>query len=208
MLAQLREAAPLYGRDVMNALEGVVYATDLNGTLTFVAETAWDEFANGNGGLGLSSDVVLGVSLFDMIDGDEMRDAYRALHDDIVSGARSRVVFAYHCDAPGLERIMRMSVTRLEAHGRAVGVLYQSVLLEERIRPPASMWLRGSGAGSPAAPTVAFCSSCARVAWRDPRKVRDNVTWMSIADFHAHGGPDPASPAQHICPECKDALAN
>lgn len=208
MLAELREAAPLYGRDVMNALEGVVYATDLNGTLTFVAAGAWDEFANGNGAPGLTSDLVLGVSLFDMIDGDEIREAYRALHDDIVAGARARVVFTYRCDGPALERMMRMSVTRLELDGRAVGVLYQSVMLEERIRPPASMWLRGGDAASPAAPTVAFCSSCARVAWRDPRKPRDGLTWMSVQDFHAQGGPNPASPAQHICPECKNALAN
>ena len=55
-----RDAAPLSGRDVLNALEGVVYATDLNGILTFVAESAWEEFANGNGAPGLRADLVIG----------------------------------------------------------------------------------------------------------------------------------------------------
>jgi len=203
MLARLRDAPPLSGRDVLNALEGVVYATDLNGILTFVAEAAWEEFAKGNGAPGLRADLVIGASLFDMIDDEEMRAAYRELHDDIVGGARTRVAFTYHCDAPSMERVMRMSVTRLTVDERAVGVLYQGQLLEEHIRPPASLWLRGSPGQSPAAPMVAFCASCTRVAWRDPTRKTAALTWMSVDEFRARGGPAPASPVQHLCPNCR-----
>jgi hypothetical protein len=187
---------PLSGIDVLSALDGVVYTTDLNGIVTHVSDDSWAAFARENGAPNLTPSAVLGRRLLDMFAGDAVRNYYSAIHDAIVQGAKSRVLLSFRCDAPHMERVMRMAISALSAGGRLVAVLYQSQQIEERDR---SDWKASSLTSDQAAVSLPQCSFCNRV---EHLTDDDERRWLSADAYVRSGGETPVTPIHTICPEC------
>ncbi len=193
---------PLSATDVLGALEGVVYTTDLNGVITYVSQPSWGAFAEENGAPHIASAMgLLGRSLFTAISGPTVTAVYRSIHQDIVEGRRPQLVFTYRCDAPDRERHMRMAVSGLRSGDRLVGVLYQSQLIETMRRPPIDFL--ATGRARPPAPNlqdVLVCSFCGDVASGALDSGR--AKWVPPAAFYASVGDTPVRVVDAACPRC------
>ena len=192
---------PISAGHFLEALDGVTYVTDTEGVVRLLGVTGWCHFAAANDGLELTPVAVLGMSLFDMIAGEEVRDAYRAMHDTVVGGVRPRVCFTFRCDAPDVERWMRMSISLVRGE-RDVGVLYQSQLLRSEVRPSVALFSRElileQLKGEAGRPIVAICSYCQRVAEGDGETRR----WMDAATYYRRGGGSDVRVSHGVCDGC------
>jgi hypothetical protein len=192
---------------LLDAMEGVAYLTDPAGTLIAIGERGWNLFAAENAVPGLTARAALGTSMFDAIHGDTVRDAYRRLHDAVVTGRRAQTVFEYRCDSPIAERHMRMAISPILGPDGICAVLYQSQIVAEAPRLPVPLFAPDARLvrerQPPPAPgqMVVLCSFCQRVAWpmgaseRAPR-------WISVAEFYRRGGPEDAVVTDGICAAC------
>jgi hypothetical protein len=199
-------ASPLLSAgQLLEAMEGVAYLTDLNATILAVGKRGWSLFAVENAVPWYTADAVIGTSLFDAIDGDELRNAYRRLHAAVVARRRAETVFEYRCDSPIAERHMRMSITAVTGESGVVAVLYQSQMLAEVRRLPMPLFsadLRASQHRPPAPDRlVALCSFCQRVAWPPEADARPR-RWISAAEYYRRGGRSDAVVSDGICPAC------
>jgi hypothetical protein len=188
--------------DWLDALDGVAYLVAPSGVILGVGRNGWARFALTVGGDSPSAIDVIGQSLFDMIADDEARSAFRAIHARVASLARSALTYEYRCDAPNLERLMRMSVSALTTCGRLQGVLYQSILVWAKDRVPLEFLsnreaLREERRLS-AFPFVKICQFCAKVsmkAW--------GAEWIEPHVYYQRGGDDRVRLSHGVCPECE-----
>ena len=188
--------------DWLNALDGVAYLVAPDGTIVGVGREDWIEFAHRVGFDHPAPDEVVGRNLFDMIASPEVRGAFAAVHQRVATLAKRALSYDYRCDAPDLERFMKMSVSALTAQGRLLGVLYQSTLLSARDRVPLE-FLSDAGAALEEArvsdlPFVTICQFCADVtmkAW--------DGEWVTPTDYYRHGGPAEVRLSHGICPTCE-----
>ena len=107
-----------------------------DGTVIAVGRKGWTDFARAPGSSGPTPEAVAGRSLFEMIADPEAKRAFEAIHRRVATLATSALTYEYRCDAPDLERLMKMSVSALISEGRLFGVLYQSTLLSAKERVP------------------------------------------------------------------------
>lgn len=153
----------------------------------FIAETGgdWDRFARDNQGLRAASDRVVGHSLWDMIDGAEMRSFLNGI---FFWCRRERVGFdsLYRCDGPDEARLFRMIV---ESHDNGFLWIGHRFVTSNR-KPVAVVDLTDRLNG-------ARCDMCCHYrvgdAWIDP------FTQPSPHDF-------PSSNV--LCPSCKREARN
>lgn len=194
---------------LFNALEGVVYLTDPDGTILAVGDQGWTRFAVDNGASGLTSDSVIGMSIFTALAGEPVVDAYRRLHAAVVSGRRAAITFEYRCDSPIAERLMRMSITGITGDTAVVAVLYQSQMLSEVARPAIRLFGRGTKAArkhpEEAEQPVPLCSFCQRLLWR-PREGGRSARWIAATEFVQAGGDADTTLVETICQECADQV--
>jgi hypothetical protein len=120
---------------LLDALMGVAYIVTVRGEILAVGERHWAEFANDSQSGDLKASALLGRNLFDYIKGDAVREYYRSLHATLISGG-GRASFEYRCDAPDTERRMLMSVSSFELDSQMPLILYQSQVIDERVRVP------------------------------------------------------------------------
>lgn len=196
-----RASASAGVQDWLNALDGVAYLVAPDGTILGVGRERWADFARSAGFDGPTPDSVVGRSLFDVIVGDDVRAAYLALHRAVASLARPALTFEYRCDAPELERLMKMSMSALVAHGRLQGVLYQATLLTARDRVPLEFLRAETAMGdhdrAQTLPFVKICQFCANVtmpAW--------GGAWVAPQDYYRRGGSDEVRLSHGVCPDC------
>ena len=196
-------------RQLFNALEGVVYLTDRDGTIVAVGEHGWDRFATDNGAADLTADSVIGQSIFTALAGESVVGAYRKLHAAVASGRRVETVFEYRCDSPIAERLMRMSITAIMDDDQVVGVLYQSQMLSEVVRPALRLFAREKAANrkqrAEGESPVPLCSFCQRLLW-PPRERGRAPRWVSAVEFLQAGGSADAAVMDSICQECTDQV--
>ena len=194
---------------LFNALEGVVYLTDPKGTIMAVGEQGWMRFAADNGARGLTSDSVIGTSIFTALAGDAVVGAYRKLHAAVASGRRAETIFEYRCDSPIAERLMRMSITGITGDAAVVAVLYQSQMLSEVARPAIRMFARDTQSvrkqPAEAEQPVPLCSFCQRLLW-PPREGGRSARWIAAAEFVQAGGDADTTLVETICQECADQV--
>jgi hypothetical protein len=190
---------------LLDAMEGVAYLTDRDAMILAVGQRGWLAFATENAAPWLTAEAMVGTSLFDAIDGQASRDAWRRLHVAVASGQRTATVFEYRCDAPGAERHMRMSITAVTADGGVAAILYQSQMLAEVRRLPLPLLsadMRESlRRPPPPKHVVVLCSFCQRVAWPPPGDGRAR-RWISAVEFYRRGGPPDTAISNGICPPC------
>jgi hypothetical protein len=180
--------------DLLHALSGSSYLADPAGRIVALGGE-WSAVGRG--------DAVAGSTLFDWMDGDEVRSLYRSLHAAMLTGTRSRVTFACRCDAPDVERGMRVSLGAVRDDDRVVAVLYQFQIAYERERPPlallaprdAAARLQNEAAHDPVTP---YCSFCVRV--------RQDGAWRTPEEYYRRGGSSRVALSHGVCEECRDRI--
>lgn len=186
---------------MLNTIGGVAYIVSTGGEILAIGERHWDSFANDNLPGGLPSSGLLGRNLFNFIKGEDVRDCYRALHATLISGG-SRTSFEYRCDAPDIERRMLMSISSFEPDNHPPVILYQSQIIDQRIRVPVPFL----EAGNYIKPyddndLASICSFCSRVAWPVGPE-RGERTWLTADEYYEKGGSSQVVLSHGICPSC------
>lgn len=192
--------------DMLDALDGTAYVTDIEGRLICVGPQNWDDFANQNAGAALAGSPSIGHRIVDGISGDAVRALYQRVHQTAVSGER-RIAFTFRCDAPDVERRMRMAIGPLRAGGAVVGVIYQSTILSERARPP-MRFLEAAAAleqfKEDRGPIIASCSFCARIEW----PTGSDGPWVEPEVYYQRGGVSEVRISHGVCPGCAGDMAD
>jgi len=196
-------------QDVLDSLDGVAYLVGPDGAILGVGMPNWaSAAAAGKAGDRLGG--VVGTNLLDWISGRKVRGSYQMMMAAILDGSQPSVVLPYRCDTPAGRRHMRLSLTPYRNGGRIRGVLYQSVLLAETMRPPINLFdpdiLVAHLGESRGRPMVTMCSYCQRVAW-PPGQARRPREWIEAEDYYRRGGASDIRISHGICPSCyKDVV--
>lgn len=188
--------------DWLDALDGVAYLVARDGTIVAVGQDGWADFARKVRGRSPTAGQMVGRSLFDLISGAEAKRAFDAIHKRVATLAKKALTYEYRCDAPDLERLMKMSISALTSQGRLLGVLYQSTLLSSKERVPLAFLSSGEAAREEHRlsdlPFVTICQFCADVttkAWKGE--------WVKPTDYYRRGGDDAVRLSHGICPNCE-----
>lgn len=194
--------------NLLNALSGLVYVTSRGGELLAFGRRNWDAFACENGGQDIVSGNILGRNLFDFIEGDDVRAVYQSSHATLIEDDLARISFEYRCDAPGLERRMLMSISTVICDGGETVILYQSQILEERVRVPLSI-LSAENYKVPHRfeNQTSICSFCAKIGWPVGGE-STSQEWITADSYYAKGGSSQVGLSHGICPECFDKSQN
>jgi hypothetical protein len=168
-------------------LARVEYAVDADDSIVEVGGD-WESFASRNG---LRRGYV-GSSLWDAVQGPDVEEVWRILLRRVRTSGHG-LAFLYRCDAPQVERTLRM-----ELHPRAAdGVAFRSTVVEERRRATlAVLDQRTPRSGEP----VTACGWCARIrvgVWVEPDVA---VTMLGLLG-------ESTPPVSHgICDRCLRAM--
>lgn len=181
---------------LLNALEGVCYICGFDGEILAVGEDNWAEFAVANAAQeGPQASGLIGTNLFQYISGEEVIASYESCFDAIRSGRSRTVSFTYRCDAPDIRREMRMCLSGISVDAVPRAVLMQSLTLDERERPPVSLFdIANARASEATLPLVTLCSYC--------HDVKQGDAWVTAEHYYAHGGAERMRVSHGICPQC------
>lgn len=187
---------------LMDALAGVAYAIDQDGTITAVGRRGWRLFAVDSGAVDLAdSQSVVGRNLFDFLTGEEVRTAYARILERLRKG-EPQVTLPCRCDAPGIVREMRMTVTPLKRTRSLHGFLFQSIALAERTRPPIRLYEFAQQSHPQTAPLLGMCSLCERVCPPGADCSDPAAPWMEAESYYAGGGSSHVNISHTVCSGC------
>ena len=200
---------PFSAKALLKSIEGVAYAADEAGIILGFSRGPFLPESDGPATVPWNSSQAVGKCLFDLLQGHEVRNSYRRLHNAVWSGHRYSVGFEFRCDAPAIERRMRMSLSLITSGSRPAAVLYQSVLISETPRLPLPLFAadiltmrRHSHAG---ARVVTLCSYCQRVAWPMGAGIKER-TWIEAAEFYRRGGESDVAVSHGVCEGCYERV--
>jgi hypothetical protein len=200
-----RQSLPFAAAALLAAIEGTAYAVDEAGTILGFSRGPFLPESGGDPAEPWDCTKVVGQCLFDLVQGAEVRDSYRTLHRAVWSGRRLSVGFEYRCDAPAIERRMRMSLSLIADGGEPRAVLYQSIVLSETPRVALPLFdkdlIASLGRSTTARPLVTLCSYCQRVAWPMDARTAERA-WIEPAAFYHRGGPPDAVVSHGLCEDC------
>ncbi|MGE4221080.1 MAG: hypothetical protein AB7G39_16665 [Alphaproteobacteria bacterium] len=196
--------------EFLEALDGIVYLVAADGTILATNRRLWNAFAHSGGAPGLTPEFVRGRSLFAMIAGDEVRSIARRMHDAALTTHRQgNISYTFRCDAPDVERRMRISASALSIEGSDLGVLYQSTLLSEAVRAPISLFEPATMDAyfdhERVKQIVTLCSYCHAVAWPPDATAKDR-DWIDPTDYYRRGGLSDVRVSHGICPSCYETV--
>lgn len=188
--------------DISRAIEprdapGISYAVDLQGQLAFIEPDEWTRFALENERPALADiDALMATPLASYLDqpSSVLLSTLLQLADE---GQAPTLTYDFRCDAPALEREMRMEISTLQRHGNTLGLLFRTTLLAKRTRDHISI-LDSTIWTDPALPILRMCSYCKRVAYPE-----GGATWISATDYEAAGGSGHVRISHGICPQCE-----
>lgn len=193
---------PLAPQTILDALTGIAYVTDLEGRIICVGRRGWRLFAVDNGAVDLAdADNFVGHNLFDFLAGEEVRTAYRRLLERLRLG-EPQISLPCHCDAPGLVRDMRMTITALRQHRVLRGFLFQSITIAEHTRPPMRLFEFARPQNMESAPLIAMCSLCERVSPPEADCGDHAAPWLEAEQYYARGGSSHVRISHTVCPSC------
>lgn len=186
----------------LEALDGISFVTNPEGTITAVGASNWNAFASANGALELIDQLILGNSLFEFISGQEVQAQLKDVMKKISVGIYSRWAMPFRCDSPDRQRNMRQSITPIRASGACVGMLFQSIELHSEQRPQISLFdfreIERRAAQEPDLPTIAMCSWCQRVR----QEPTSGTEWVEAEVYYAAGGSSHVRISHGICDNC------
>lgn len=191
----------------LNAIDGIAYLVDADGVIVGVGDPAWDEALRRYEVEPEGRRPIVGASLFDAMNGPEVRAIYQGLHRSVLAGERPYIAFEMRCDAPDVRRFLRMSITALHEPDAPPMALYQSQVLSAVPRPWVSLFdpqkIIDHIHLDTALSIVKLCSFCHRVAWpiEAPRE------WLPSEDYYRRGGPVDVRTSHGVCPACADRIA-
>lgn len=191
-------------QSLMDAMDGIALLLDERLCIAMVGWPNWDRFLKENDAAALPHARVLGRPFPDFLVEGEVRETYAGLLREVRDGRRPEVRLDYRCDAPERARLMRLSVIPVGSVRGGPWLLYQSILLEERQRPPIRLWrapVRPLAAGQ----ILTVCSVCARVAWPKgaPAEAR---TWIDAEEYERRSPEAPDAVSHGFCPECLERV--
>ena len=190
-------------QDLLDAMDGVALLLDGELRIAAVGWGNWDRFLRDNGGPAYAWEEVVGRHIQDFFTAGEVRDTYRHVFERVLKAERGELRIDYHCDAPDVERLMRLAVTRVNG-GPDAGLLYQSILLDARQRPPIGLFgvpVRPLGEGD----LLTICSICAHVAW--PKGATTEAReWIAPHEYYRRGGEEVTELSHGFCETCLERL--
>ena len=195
--------------ELLECLDGIAYVVDTGARIVAYGQRHWDAFAQVSGARELlKPENVIGLDLREVIQGGAVRAVYLDLIAELAAGRREGFAFSVHCDAPEVERKMRIAMTPVTSRGRTTGVLFQSIYLHSAMRPPLDIFAfrepSAVFAHERSLPIVTVCSFCQKVKWGDgPTAV---PVWMSAADYYRRGGNSDVRVSHGICDPCMTRL--
>ena len=189
-------------------LDGVAYVINPAGRIIAYGRPHWNRFAAENEAADLcEAESIIGLDLLGIVRGKDVCAAYRHLIKELLQGRRDGFAFAFRCDAPHMRREMRMAITPVRRRGEVTSILFQSILLNQEMRPPLDIFRFGDQAAAlgcdPGQKVVTLCSWCQKVRaddWgSDPR-------WISAEEYYRCGGEVDVLINHGICEGCTASL--
>lgn len=190
---------------LLEALDGVAWVADRQGTICAVGTRGWTDFANAADAPAPVPQEILGRSVFGFMEGPAVQDHYRELHETVWSGQR-RVSMTIRCDAPDIQRRIRLALTPLGPSDHPVGVLYQCQILSEQTRAPIRFLSPQAAVEDligDKSPILSVCSFCADVAMSGFMA----GDWTTAEAYYRHGGESGVRLSHGICPKCAETAA-
>ncbi len=186
----------------LDALDGVVFETDRDGTFQAIGENNWNAFAAQNGAPELKADTIIGRNLFEFIDGPDVRASIKQILDKISHDPNWAWVLPFRCDAPEYHRNICQSLRPVFTGRICTGFIFHSFHQFSRQRPPIGLYdfkrLRHLAKENGDLPVVAMCSWCQRVQY-NPIGGSD---WMIAEDYYSRGGRSEVQLSHVICEDC------
>lgn len=189
--------------DWLDGLEGLTYFVAPNGEIIARGEQNWRLFAVENGVTSLANPAsVAGRSIFDFIQGDEARGAYRDFFDALTRGDVNAVTFPFPCDTAKKNRDLRMAITPVRSDGELLGFILQAIDPKTAARLPDAVYEtrdHGCTRSHKGAATAVCCSFCQRVASPNAN-LKDATAW---AEAKPAASLPPETRVRHaVCPPC------
>jgi hypothetical protein len=189
---------------LLDAMEGIAYLVDRHGVIAAVGREGWRSFAQDNDTPALAeAAAVVGRPLLSFIKGEAVRRAYEGYLEALRSGRRRALSFEFSCDSPTLARRMRLCISTVTEGIAPAGFLFQSLLLEERTRPPVSLFdakiIAAALQEKGNLPLLTMCSYCQRVADEAEEGRRE---WVAAETYYRRGGSSAVRISHGICPSC------
>lgn len=191
---------------LIDGMDGIVYMTDAEGTIVAIGTRNWNRFAYENNGAKLvDGRGVIGHSIFDFIEGNEVRWTYHRFFAAILAGRSRRARLVSRCDSPTVKRELWIIITPVHGDHRVEHLLVQSLTVSEQARPPVDLF------NFPAVlnklrrvehlPILSMCSYCQDV--RAPGGCNDaDGAWMSAELYYRRGGDSNVRISHGRCPRC------
>lgn len=208
-LVNLHMDYPKEVRELVNALDGIVYVVDLNGVIRLVGERSWTAFALANGGDDIADPrEIIGANLLSFVSGEQVRECYEQHFADLRDYENApRSSFPFRCDAPDARREMRMAISPVVFDGRHRGFLFQSILWHEAPRPPMGLFdftnltelKEALGVDSS---IIVMCSFCQKVRWPSDNAEHEKE-WIDAEEYYSRGGNEQVGISHGMCPPCK-----
>lgn len=190
---------------LLGAMDGVCYVVGRDGRLLHVGEPAWSRSAAEGNWVAHEASQVTSMSLFDGIRGDAVRETVKAVHERVLSEGSGRAEYTYCCNGPDIERRMHMIATPVRSAGASMAVLYQSRLLEAKVRPPVGLFDAAHHAldrlSDERLPIVTMCSYCQLIAWPIGHSGAE-ADWIEAPQYYRQGGSDDVRVSHGVCPNC------
>jgi hypothetical protein len=173
----------------------ITYVVDRFCRISSYAREPWDKFANENGCAALTMpERVMGASLLDFIEGDDVRDAYRDLVEAVFEGQVPRAHIYFRCDSPQTLRHGWLTLAPVNLDG-SLSVSFRSAVVAAAPNP-APLGFRHPL--DQTAPITTICSLC--------KKLKLSDRWLTTEAYFARGGSPDVRLSHGLCPVCERAL--
>ncbi len=185
---------------LLSAVEGLAWIVDRDGVIVAVGSTPWNAFP---GNQQAKAEQVLGRQFLTCITGGEIQAVYRRFVEAVISRRTHRISFNYRCDAPAIERHMKLTISPVLVGGDVAAVLFHSQVMQENERPPIDLFdpdvMMRSLKANTALPFITMCGFCQKIAWNG----QGDAEWIEAEDYYRRGGSSKVCISHGICPACK-----
>jgi hypothetical protein len=207
--AQSDMADVLSTQVLLEAVEGTAYVVNKEGVIIAVGFGNWDKFASENGAADLHGTSVLGRSLYDFITGSDVQESCKLFIQSVIEQKEEKISFMTRCDAPEVQRDMRLSISAIKKNDEVVAVLFQSLVVKEQDRPRINLFdpekILAMAKIPPDALITTICSYCHDVVFDNGRGV-SLKRWIKPEEYYRAGGSSDVWMSHGICPSCHERL--
>jgi hypothetical protein len=190
----------VYG-PLLDAMEGIAYLADSDGTFLDWGRPNWNHFAVENEAPELVGATRLNV--FDACAGETVAQSYRDIIARVLDG-NGPESFVLRCDSASERRDLRMNISRVGLSNQSPELLFHVLPISKSIRPPVDLFdpatrkaVLGAESGKP---LVRICAYCLKV--HEER----TETWIEAESYYQAGGSGNVRLSHGVCPQCYWAI--